>query len=393
MSHRDHRFPITVLVLVVAFSACTVPNPNYRKPKTDGSVDGDGGTCAGCNLVPSNGLAKLLDLAGSQPDLNLGSSATIDTDTGEVKVGGSIVQTYSEGLAQPNGPMIRVFPVKRLVAKEVVVNGKNALAVVSAGDIEISGVLAASAKDSVPGAGAFVDGTCAGQEPPPIAGSAIGGSGGGGFGGAGAQGGYVNNAPGYQNGAVGGTASGNAELVPLRGGCRGGGYEAGAGGGAIQLVSRTQITITATGIVAANGGSAGNIGGGLIASRFGAGGGSGGGILLEAPVVEIAGRVVTNGAGGGLRVHGAKDGGLDATAAMGAQPYTDGILVRSEHGGQGGAGSSPATVGWPYDVLSGALTTVGGGGGGRIRVNTATGGIRGTGLFSPPPSTGVLASN
>jgi hypothetical protein len=34
----------------------------------------------------------------------------------------------------------------------------------------------------------------------------------------------------------------------------------------------------------------------------------------------------------------------------------------------------------------------GGGGVGRIRVNTAPGGLRTTGLFSPNPSTGALAT-
>lgn len=132
MTLRVHKFGIPSALVLAAFAACTTPNPNYRKPHSDGSVDaiqdgretGDGQTkvcqpgatsrCDGDNLIrcsaegaevkelcplgcnvaalrcfdpnPSNGLAKLLDVAIDKPDLNLGDSATIDTDNGEVKV-------------------------------------------------------------------------------------------------------------------------------------------------------------------------------------------------------------------------------------------------------------------------------------------------------------------
>jgi hypothetical protein len=55
------------------------------------------------------------------------------------------------------------------------------------------------------------------------------------------------------------TVAGADTLVPLRGGCVGGfvtgsGSIAGAGGGALQVSSRTKITVTVAGIIDAGGG-------------------------------------------------------------------------------------------------------------------------------------------
>jgi hypothetical protein len=430
MRHRELHFAAAFVLVVAAFTACTTPNPNYRKPGSDAGVNGDGGggsceagaalRCDGTNLVrckpegagevsepcalgcnaaalrcfdanPSNGLAKFLDQASGQPDLNLGDSATINTDTGEVKVGGSVVTVYSESVAQPNGPVVRVFAVKSLVAKDVVVTGKNAIAMVSAGDIKISGVFAASANGAGPGAGAFADGNCRGKDSP-FKQACIGGAGGGGFGSPGGGGGSAKDPVAYADGGTGGTIAGNAELVPLRGGCgggdtydgtRGGGGGGGGGGGAIHLVARTEVSVS--GVLAANGGT-------------GPGGGSGGGILLEAPIIDVAGRVVANGAGGGSGLGpGREDGRLDATPASGSAARADDGefgAIRSAQSGSGGAGSIAAENGRNIIAPDGFATFGGGGGGGvgRIRVNTASGGIRGGGVFSPPPSTGTLAT-
>lgn len=420
MRQRQIRFVTFPALLVAAVVACTTPNPNYRKPPSDGAMDDSGRCesgaalrCDGMNLVrcsadgtsevsepcslscnavelrcsgvaPSNSLVSFLDLANGQPDLNLGDSAMINTDTGEVKVGGNSVPTYSGTLAQPGGPIIRVLAVRSLVGKDVVVTGKNALAIVSAGDIKINGELVASAKQRVPGAGAFADGNCRGQNQ--SSGSrSYGGAGGGGFGTPGGSGGSAKQLNGFATGGVGGTVTGNAELVPLRGGC-GGGSDitpadyGGGGGGAIQLVSSTQIAISGT--VAANG-----------AQGWG-GGGSGGGIMLEAPIVDVSGRVVANGAGGEGHTFG-EDGRSDALPARGGDSLFDSTFQIKGRGGNGAAGNSGATDGdsvntGQLDIY--AIGGSGGGGGGRIRVNTASGAIRGAGAFSPRPSTGTLAS-
>lgn len=171
------------------------------------------------------------------------------------------------------------------------------------------------------------------------------------------------------------------EHEPLRGGCNSGAFSslAGRGGGAIQLVSRTKITIS--GVVAANGSS-------------NTGGGSGGGILLEAPVVEVPGSVVANGGAGGggcAFPTPAENGRLDATPAMGGP-----ACVFGARGGNGGAGGSGAGIGVSVDMTghgaSAGFGGHGGGGVGRIRANTKSGGLHATGIFSPNPTTGTLAT-
>jgi hypothetical protein len=146
-------------------------------------------------------------------------------------------------------------------------------------------------------------------------------------------------------------------------------------------VSRTRITVS--GVVAANGSS-------------GSGGGSGGGILFEAPVVEVSGSLVANGgagAGGCLFPKAGEDGRLDATPATGGDPCnTDG-----GKGGNGGAGNSGAGNGTSINQAGTgnafAFAGYGGGGVGRIRVNTLSGGFHRTGgLFSPNPSTGAVTT-
>jgi hypothetical protein len=145
------------------------------------------------------------------------------------------------------------------------------------------------------------------------------------------------------------------------------------------VVSRTKLAVV--GVVAANGSSA-------------AGGGSGGGILLEAPVVDLSGSVVANGgagAAGCLLPTPGEDGRLDAA------PATGGVTCGSGQGlagGNGGAGTFTAGNGTSGSAPDDAVVSAGHGGGGvgRIRINTAPGGFRRAGLFSPNPSTGTLAT-
>lgn len=352
---------------------------------------------AGCNaaelrcadVVPSNNLASFLALASSQKDLDLGDSATINTDTGRVAIDGTSIDVNSGTLDQTGAPTIRVLLVRSLTAKKVEVTGTNALAVVSDGDININGVFAASAHDATPGAGALDEARCQGA--PQVVGpngKTVSGAGGGGFGSVGGDGGSGKRVDDFAPAQKGGQTTGNASLIPLRGGCRGGGafFGGGRGGGAIQLVSRTQILIADNGGVATNGGA-----------RGGCGGGSGGGILLEAPVVQVAdkGFVVANGAGGMGSLMG-QDGQLSATPALGSNiNFRQDYNAQEGAGGNGGARNSEATNGQSLD--EGTLAVIpwaghAGGGAGRIRVNTIPDGLKQGGVFSPVPSTGPLAT-
>ena len=421
---------VCVLKSVTAFAmwiaACTTPNPNYRPPRSDSGIDptSDAATCTanqplrcdsgklvrcnvdgsaevmepcalGCHeteircldVDPSNGLSMYLDQASGQLDLDLGVSATINTDTGEVKVDDRAVTAKTEVLAQSGAPPIRVLIVRSLLTNNVVAAGTSALAIVSNGDIRIDGTFEVSAKGITPGPGAFDDNACKGKVQPPGGGGVKPGVGGGGFGTPGGPGGSARNAVGVVPRSAGGTISGNATLVPLRGGCSGGDAVTGGGGGAIQLVSRSRIVVG--GRLAANG-----------SVTFGAG--SGGGILLEAPAVEIGGRVVANGAAGGNRGDfgcglGA-DGGFDGTPAAGGAgcPLFGGRLGA---GGNGAALYVEATAGEDVDISQAPVNSDaiaqggnGGGGAGRIRFNTAPGGQRTAGLVSPNATTGTLAT-
>jgi hypothetical protein len=343
-----------------------------------------GNVCIGADLEPSNGLAQFLDLTPGEPALDLGAKATLNTDDGTVTVDNRLVNVRSATLAQAGAPTIRVFIVRSLHAADVTVTGTQALAIVSHGDIKIDGTFAASGHDNVPGAGAFNQPICQGASGGTVSGGGFGGSGGGGFGSPGARGGSATTTNGAAAGGLGGGTAGTASLVPLRGGCNSGTYAGsgsvfGAGGGAIQPVSRTKIAVV--GVVAANGASM-------------SGGGSGGGLLLEAPAIDISGNVVANGgagAGGRLLPRAAEDGRLDATPAKGGTGCDPQL---SRGGGDGAAGTSGARSGGDINVTSLnsriALGGHAGGGVGRIRINTASGGLKITGLFSPNPTTGTI---
>lgn len=346
--------------------------------------------------VPSNGLATYLAQARSQPDLVLGKSAVIDTDTGDVTVDGTLVRVASDVAMQSGAPDIRVLIVGSLTTKAVTVVGQKSLAIVSGGDIAIDGLFDVSARGNLPGPGAFGDNDCKGKSAPIVEDTHLQGSaGGGGFGSPGGAGGSGDNSAsgmGVQVGGAGGATSGNPALVPLRGGCSGGSGRyskspGGGGGGAMALVSRTRIAVGAAGTIAANG------------SAWLGGGGSGGGILLEAPIVEVDanGAVTANGGGGTGCGDQAEDGRTDGKPAQGGDACLEPNrgYVTDGRGGNGGAGNVEATDGAPGlsspDGSPFGYGGNGGGGVGRIRINTVPGPRQSSGTFSPEPNWAALA--
>jgi hypothetical protein len=378
---------------------CTAKQPlrcdgnNLVSCNDDGTAELTAACALGCNATdlrcndidPSNGVAGTLDMTAADPDLDLGNTATINTDDGTLTVGGHPKVVKNLVVSQAAAPAIRVFIVHSLSAGDVTVTGTSALAIVSDGDIKIAGKLTASATATINGAGA-IGKSCGGGEGTLVTGGAIGGSGGGGFGTVGARGGSATNVNGTAQPGAGGPVSGNLTLVPLRGGCSSGNAtgasnedDRGGAGGAIQLVSRTKIRNR--GVVAASGSSV-------------YGGGSGGGILLEAPSIDVLGNVVANGGGGGCLLPGASpgdNGHLDNSPALGGQPCD---ATSGAAGGNGDAGGNGARIGASINVAgsSGRIAFAGGGGGGagRIRVNSISGGLNATGIFSPSASTGAI---
>lgn len=205
------------------------------------------------------------------------------------------------------------------------------------------------------------------------------GGGGGGFGQAGSQGGLT--------GGAGGAASGDLDLVPLRGGCSGGtGGSAdagGAGGGAVQISASGSITVgtgsNAAHISAAGGGGQGGVGGN---GEGGGGGGSGGAVLLEATSAPIIGSMA------GVRAHAGSGGEGAGDPLLGSDTGANGNNGSSTtdtaatggtgasaggNGGSGGtcAGHDCATAGAGPGAAGGG-DGGGGGGGGRGVVQLVT---------------------
>jgi hypothetical protein len=340
------------------------------------------------DVAPSNGFADMLDAAATQPSLVLASSTgfntesnvTIDGDNVTATIGGQeVLATLIEG----DGPLpdVLVLAVGGLtlnVGVTIQISGERAVAIMSDGDVVIGGTLITRAGGSVATREA-----CWGGDTQPVGpDDARPGAGGGGFGGQGGNGGSVLGVSGGGGKARGDTI-GNAQLVPLRGGCRGGEHDTGTfgiPGGALQITSRTAIRVN--GHVSAPGG------GGSVT----AGGGSGGGVLLEAPEVSVAGGVFVNGGGGGCGGFGSgQSGSNDSTDP--APGHSGSGCLPDASGGDGGSLATPARSGTNVDAAAfpGQNAAAGGGGVGRIRINTIDGAVGG-GTFSPLPSAGVLAT-
>jgi hypothetical protein len=287
---------------------------------------------------------------------------------------------------QNDGSLVALFLTRGLrieAGMRVLVRGRLPLIAVAQDGIDIAGTLGATALGSTPVAGGFAPpGGAKGNGTGPGAGQgdAPGGGGGGAHCGGGGRGGPAGN--GGSNG--GGPRNGSARIVPLAGGSSGGNgghWEAGAGGGAIQLVAGRRIAILPTGVVHAGGGGG---------EREGGGGGSGGAILLEAPSVIVGGVLAVNGGGGGS----GGEAGADATA--GDQPARGGqaVFLNTGEGGNGAAGTTvDGGAGNPNPTfVNGDYSGGGGGGAGYLRIN-GTAIVTGTlspALGTPCASLGVL---
>jgi hypothetical protein len=181
------------------------------------------------------------------------------------------------------------------------------------------------------------------------------------------------------NGGAKSPTYGNAAIVPLvavsSGGTTmaygGGPGKGGAGGGALQIIAGTSIVIQAAGGISMPGG----------------GGGSGGAILLEAPNVTVKGFLAANGGAGGFRALPSQWGSDTPYPAVGPGNATL----------KAGDGSGGATIDG-QDATGTVEFANGGGGAGRIRINTACGkaDVMGDATISPAPetpcaTTGMLA--
>jgi hypothetical protein len=354
-------------------TACT--NGKVATCDSNGTVVSSTSCALGCfedqprcrEIDPSNALAMYFDMAPDPPDLNL-ENAAFNTSTGVVRDLTSNMPIVVPNFlvpATPGGAPIRVFIANAVTITSAYASSNEfagpAFALLARGDIKIIGQLRIE-----PSAGGMMSSLCTGGQGRIRTNCTNSSSGGGGgaFATNGAKGGDVpnNSAPG----GAGGIAAGNDKLIPLRGGCDGGGVNddsgpvlfqrMAVGGGAAQLVSRAKITVE--GNLSAVGAQGEADRDSQTNAAYLGGGGAGGGILLEAPVVELTG-----------------NGQLLATGGDGASAC-GGTGVNCSVAGKGARVGIAATAGTDISCLTNGLPTAsgaGGGGLGRVRINTASG--------------------
>ena len=368
-----------------------------------------------CNrLLPSNdlGVNDTIFSAASKAWTVAASSATIDTDIGEISDGAAIIrQAGNKGTTQ-NGVYwntktqagtskeLSVFVLASLTVpagKTVTVVGSRALALYVTGSVDIGGTIQAAANGNTAGPGGHAGGdkesdgeSCLGGEGKKGENnnSCESGGGGGGRKVAGGKGGDASSGP--VAGGAGGGVVGGEDLVPLFGGCGGGGGgadseggEGGGGGGAIQIAANGSLTISTTGVITAAG--AGGSADGQSGDGGGGGGGSGGAILLEAASITVNGMLAANGGGGGGADCGSNEGTDGEDGRTDAQSATGGSCVGSGCGKGGAGGALSPEAGAPAQDVS----NCGGGGGGaagRIRLNSSMPATIGSQNASPAPS-------
>jgi hypothetical protein len=360
------------LLACAGLAACSGTSTNPADV-TDG-----GGSPIG--FQPSNLALKDIEgaTASAQAE-HVTASCKVETDLTAPST--DCFQSTISAVQQSDGSTVNLVVVKSLTvdaAVTITVEGPAPFALVSLGDLTLSGTIDAHSALLMqgPGGGIQAKSNAVGvgplDAPTPYTGAP-----------AGAGGSYC----GRGGTAAGGTGIasqyGSIDVRPLLGGASGGSgaVGSGAGGGAVQLVSSGTLTIAAGGAINV-GGEGGPISG-LATGQNAGGGGSGGSIILEATTVAVAGNVAANGGGGGGSYSGATAG--DGTADAVPAPAGEGDANDGAAGGAGGAG---ATVdGLPG--LTGTTLNPGGGGGGvgRIRINTSSGAATTSGVISPATST------
>jgi hypothetical protein len=325
--------------------------------------------------LPEGGIC-LAELPASSPSI----PTTINTETSGLCV------PYSKG----GGNNYCVIAGIDLAVGNVRVTGSKPLVLIATNSLTVTGTLDVASHTATPSRGAGGDPPSCEYGIPPNSGNnpETRGGAGGSFGGSGGRGGLKN---GQLPAADSGVPGARATITPpavLRGGCRGqSGFDTGAavggfGGGAVYLVAGVELSVDTNGAVNASG--AGGNGGATAAmfGRGGAGGGSGGMIVLEAPTVNLLGKVFADGGGGG-EGGGANNPGNYGYESNGTSRAPGGN-GGAGNGGDGGAGS----YGTMLDGIDGNNNGVdsgggGGGGAGIIWIHAPAGAL--SGVISPTP--------
>jgi hypothetical protein len=368
-------------------------HPNAASSDSNGGGSGGGGSDAGLSF-PSDSADAPAECTTWNPHhfdacaipapstgLDLDGAWTFSTDTGVLTSSSMTITPAGGPLVQASGPNAYIISIQSLKIEttgSLRVIGQTPLVVASWGDIDVIGSIDAGST-SGGSAGAGANPTLCTTSAPTQGGIGVstggsGGGGGGAFHGNGGNGG-IGDMPQGPLGGVGGVAVSAPAIV--RGGCSGApSGEAGSdpsasdstavatggiGGGAVQLSSRTSITIS--GHVLAGGGGGG---GAPDNSACGGGGGGAGGFLgFDASKISFTNATIAanGGGGGGSQMFGTglvgtpgQDGQPSGTQAAGGAASSC-----SEAGMLGGAGAttSGASSTNPVEACGGA----GGGGG------------------------------
>ena len=340
--------------------------------------DGGDAAVAGLGFTPSNFDPSDLDLTGLGDVDITDSNCYINSEMEDSRCFDPSSVTFKV-ITQPNQIKVGIYAARswRIEPNAILkVMGSFPLILVATDKIDILGGLVAAAAGDVAVAGGYTQTQWATDGSGPGgggAGSATSAAGGASYCGIGGSGGAMGGTA-----AAGGTAYGTPEIIPLVAGSQGGGglqTNGGAGGGAIELVAGSAVSILSGAYV--------NVGGGH-GNWSGGGGGSGGSILIEAPMVTVTGKLAANGGGGqgGPGGTAATDASATDKPATGSTSYDAGAA-----GGNGSAGAMPDGS----DGADGSDTVVAGGGGGgagRIRINTSSGSAKLTGgTLSPAAAT------
>jgi hypothetical protein len=353
-------------------------------------------------LTPMLVAADSCDQPGTTDLIDQGAITAIDTGQGCDAI---VVQ--GEGAPEV---CVRKFSTVNITGT-LNVSGPRALSIVATHSLVVAGLLHAGARQSVPGPGAPDPRGAGGSETHPKDGA--GGAGHATRGGVGATEPFT--WPPTNNN--GGFAYQTEATLPLVGGASGGSTDkdstgatvqpspygaAGAGGGALQLVSCGTLAITGN-VTVGGGGGGGGYATGNPASYGGsfwggAGGGSGGTVVIEAPELFVSGGVFANGGGGGgggvlsfpnigMPSSAGRDGTLSATeGASGGSAF-----IRGAPGGSGAYGNRGP--GWGEYAFTIGANGAGGGAAGRIHLRLGSGATPGVALekISPPPTLDTAA--
>jgi len=393
------------LGFIVLLAGCSFHATGQNGPADDSGSTGSDGAGPGSDAAVTSVDARICFGAGlllnvclaSPPDQALSLPGSVNPlDTG-------VDANCQKIVPQTSGPELCVIAGKTAtVSGSFVAIGKRPLVVIGADAVTVTsaGTLDVSSKINPRRAGAGANtGTCttagAGENDEGGGGGGAGGS----FGTVGGKGGTgdVNDNGTPKNGNAPGGAVGAAQPAPaiLRGGCGGGaggdgaetdathtGGAGGDGGGAVYLIAGNTITIA--GNVFASGAGGGTTPGSAGVEQGGGGGGAGGMIGLDAPIINVPGRVVANGGGGG------GGGGNSNGGAPGGDGTTTGWNTRAAGGNSdadAGDGADGTTFNTTTNVDGQGANGGGGGGAGGLGLVWIYNTVQGGATISPTPTT------